>query len=126
MLALRPGRCSLASCAKRLTGRQTRWCSRKCTQVFLASHQWSRAQFAALRRDAYTCRHCGYTPGKRPNRRGYLIHFRRGHGMEVNHIAPLNGRGYRLSCAHHLENLETLCHECHVGVTNHQRQRRTA
>ncbi|MBI3743353.1 MAG: HNH endonuclease [Chloroflexi bacterium] len=46
--------------------------------------------------------------------------------MEVNHIKPLKGRGYRIGCAHHLDNLQTLCHRCHVDVTKQQRASRTA
>jgi len=121
MLVLREGRCSLAACGKPLTGRQTRWCSRKCTRVFLVNHQWTPAQLAALKRDGYTCRHCGFCPGKQPDRIGRMIWRRRHHGMEVNHIAPLNGRGYRIGCVHHQENLETLCHSCHLEVTMRQR-----
>ena len=37
---------------------------------------------------------------------------------------PLVGRGYGLSCAHHPENLEILCHTHHVEVTREQRRLR--
>jgi hypothetical protein len=44
--------------------------------------------------------------------------------LEVNHIDPLVGRGYSMSCYHHQDNLEVLCHDCHVVVTNAQRRER--
>lgn len=40
--------------------------------------------------------------------------------LEVNHIIPREGRGYGAGCHHHLANLEVLCHQCHLGVTNLQ------
>lgn len=46
--------------------------------------------------------------------------------LEVNHIEPRNGKGYRPGCHHHLDNLETLCHPCHVAITNEQRATRRA
>ena len=126
MLAVHPGHCSLASCDKPLTGRQTRWCSQKCAYVFLNQHQWSRAQRLALRRDKYTCQACGFTAAKRADRIGRMIWRRRHHGMEVNHIHPLNGRGYQIGCVHHLDNLQTLCHKCHLEVTARQRTERVS
>jgi HNH endonuclease len=41
--------------------------------------------------------------------------------LEVNHIEPCLGEHARVSCAHHLENLETLCHECHGAITRAHR-----
>ena len=37
--------------------------------------------------------------------------------MEVNHIVPCRGRHKALDCAHHLDNLETLCPPCHKEHT---------
>lgn len=45
--------------------------------------------------------------------------------LEVNHRDPLVGAGYANSCRHHLDGLETLCHPCHVKVTNRQRSERS-
>ena len=36
---------------------------------------------------------------------------------EVNHITPRNGKGYGNGCWNHQDNLEVLCHDCHVKVT---------
>lgn len=38
----------------------------------------------------------------------------------MNHIVPRNGAGYGWGCHHHQTNLQTLCHSCHVKVTNAQ------
>lgn len=46
--------------------------------------------------------------------------------MEVNHIEPALGRHNQLSCAHHLDNLETLCPPCHKTITAAQRVARDA
>ena len=53
--------------------------------------------------------------------------IRRAHptrALEVNHIVPRKGAGYSFGCWNHLDNLETLCHACHVKVTNAQRRSR--
>lgn len=42
--------------------------------------------------------------------------------LEVNHREPRNGDGYGVGCWHHLDNLETLCHGCHVEETTRQRR----
>lgn len=40
--------------------------------------------------------------------------------LEVNHIDPRRGGGYGPGCWNHLDNLETLCHRCHLDVTAEQ------
>lgn len=90
-------------CNTPLTGRQRSWCSVACRRAFERNHVWSRARAAARRRDKYTCRSCGATEH-----------------LEVNHTDPVNGNGYGMSCKHHQDKLETLCHDCHVPVTNAQ------
>jgi 5-methylcytosine-specific restriction endonuclease McrA len=40
---------------------------------------------------------------------------------EVNHIEPVNGGPRHFTCRNHQDNLEVLCHECHVVVTSEQR-----
>ena len=39
---------------------------------------------------------------------------------EVNHIVPRVGAGYGNGCHNHQDNLETLCHACHVTTTTQQ------
>lgn len=43
--------------------------------------------------------------------------------LEVNHIVPAlrKSRGTPNACVNHLDNLETLCHSCHLIETNRQR-----
>lgn len=91
-------------CAKELTGRRRRWCSDPCSKKFYLNHRYSDARRAAKRRDHYRCVKCGSKDT-----------------LEVNHIEPCNGKHSKFGCWHHLENLETLCHQCHVVVTNEQR-----
>lgn len=110
--ALEDGRCDL--CGHWLVGRQKRWCGKKCALAYRRQHSWTHARTAARRRDGYRCRHCG-TGRENPE-----CH------LEVNHIMPLNGKGYGWSCAHHLENLEVLCRACHRKVTAKQRAERKA
>ena len=69
------------------------WCAAPLPK---GRRMWCRARRAAKRRDKYACVRCG---GGRP--------------IEVNHIVPCLGAHGTLSCAHHLENLETLCVPCH-------------
>lgn len=41
--------------------------------------------------------------------------------LEVNHVIPVRGQRARHgSCLNHLDNLETLCHDCHVPETRLQ------
>ncbi len=96
-------------CGKKLTGKRRRWCSKTCTFAHTKNHRWTQARAAARRRDKYKCVTCGSKEQ-----------------LEVNHIIPLNGRGYKWGCVHHLANLETLCHACHVVVTREQRAKRNA
>lgn len=97
-------------CGGELTGRRRRWCSTNCSYQHAMNHRWSMARKAAVRRDRRRCVTCGSTVK-----------------LEVNHIVPRNGGGYGWGCHHHLGNLETLCHSCHVVVTNaQQRARREA
>lgn len=88
-------------------GRRRTWCSEACRRAFERNHVWRVARAAARRRDRYTCRRCGRSKADAP--------------IEVNHIVPVAGTGYGVSCKQHLSGLETLCHDCHVAVTAQQR-----
>jgi 5-methylcytosine-specific restriction endonuclease McrA len=102
-----PGVCD--RCGAELTGRRRRWCSKACENEWAAEHYWNAARNAAKRRDGQRCvrEGCGLT-----------------HTLEVNHIVPREGQGYGWGCHNHLSNLETLCHDHHVAVTNGQRAAR--
>jgi hypothetical protein len=112
-----PRQCDL--CGAPLVGRQQRWCSLECSDTYWPHHSWKVARETALGRarigiKRYRCAICGC--GTR--------------SPEVNHRTPALGAHSQTSCAHHQDNLEVLCHDCHLGVTVAQRAagllRRTA
>ena len=115
---LTEGVCRLATCRQPLEGRRTAYCSDKHAREFERQHVWRDARTAARRRAKWSCERCGFKPGdvkKDPERR---ILFRRHElRLEVNHIQPLGGRYRGVTCLNHQENLEVLCHNCHVLAT---------
>ena len=94
-------------CAAPLTGRRTRWCSRRCNRDYVANHRWTQAKQAAKAEAAhYQCARC----------RSFVQY------VEVNHIIPCKGKHGTFGCHHHLDNLEVLCKPCHRAVTAEQRE----
>ncbi len=91
-------------CGNKLVGRRRKWCSDQCSKIWWNNHIYSAARKCAKRRDHYKCVKCGSK-----------------YKLEVNHIKPCLGAHGRRSCKHHIENLETLCHDCHLEVTQQQR-----
>ena len=99
------GHCEL--CGKKLSGRQTRWCSRKCSNTIRDNHRWTNAKGVIKRLNAYyQCAHCEEFTQT----------------IEVNHIVPCKGKHGVWGCHHHQENLELLCKPCHKVVTDRQRK----
>lgn len=92
-------------CAKKLPKRKKKWCSVFCSRAYNINHHWAAARSAAKKRDGYKCTQCGAKEK-----------------LEVNHIDPCLGKHQQDGCWHHQQNLETLCHSCHVGVTRKQRE----
>ena len=91
-------------CGTALTGRKRRWCSEGCAQWYYGNHEWGWARQTTLNRDGYRCVLCGDD------------------GTEVDHIRPRRGiLPDDAGCLNHQDNLRTLCHACHVQVTNRQR-----
>ncbi len=88
-------------------GRRSTWCSDKCRRAWERNHIWRNARTSARRRGKYECAKCQRTKKETV--------------LEVNHINPVAGKGYGVSCSHHSSNLELLCHDCHVVVTAEQR-----
>ncbi len=101
-----PGECRW--CGSALPARRRTWCSDTCSRTYSKNHWWPDARRAARRRDKYRCRRC-----QRRRTDGIKL--------EVNHVVRALGSHARVSCAHHLANLETLCNECHAVVTREQR-----
>ena len=97
--------------------------------LYNINHYWGEARSAVLRRDDYKCVKCGDAEQYRcPECDGMLrdkwcrdCHLSVGGPLEVDHIIPRDGDKDDNSCLHHLENLRTLCHTCHVDVTAEQR-----
>lgn len=140
-------RLTCVACERPLKGRQSKWCSKDCSRLYGQNHYWTEARAAALLRDGRICRRCKAGPGKAPLLTALLIVLMPASGLsltdvefwlwrshpdeaaaceatslEVNHVRPRRGKGYGSGCHHHLENLEVLCHQCHVDVTVAQRR----
>ncbi|MGZ3502929.1 MAG: hypothetical protein ACXWNJ_00820 [Vulcanimicrobiaceae bacterium] len=133
----RPAAGGCAWCGTELPQRRRTWCSDRCGTAFWNNHWWTLARRAAKRRDKYRCKRCGHALPKRPSRstcssekayraamRAWRTQRRTGR-LEVNHRDPCRGQHGQLSCAHHLENLETLCVTCHKAHTSAIPRRRT-
>ena len=96
-------------CGKALPKYKRKWCSEECALLYYRNHNWSVARRAALTRDGHQCVRLSC---------GSVLN------LEVNHIIPRLGQGYLPGCHNHLDNLETLCHDCHLAVTARQRAER--
>lgn len=117
--------CRLASCRQPLSGRRTAYCSDKHAREFESQHVWSAARRVARRRARWACERCGFKPSVIKKDPGAKAAFQRHElRLEVNHISPLTGRYRIVTCLNHQDNLEVLCHSCHVEATNGQRQLR--
>lgn len=107
------GYCALGDCGlqhdRRVDGRPTYCCSAAHTREWKRNHMWGAAKAAVKKRDR-ACVRCHLPRG--------------GDNPEVNHIVPREGSGYGTGCWNHQDNLELLCHDCHVGVTAEQARAR--
>lgn len=101
------------NCGAIPTGRKQFYCSDDCRLEFERDHFWGTARNMTMRdamRDgdplqiSWCARSCGRW------------------ATEVNHIAPLNGLRPHFGCCHHRDNLEALCHPCHLETTAEQRR----
>jgi hypothetical protein len=114
--------CRVASCRVALIGRRSAYCSQTHARAFEADHLWPAARRRARRKARWACQRCGFKPSavrKDPElARGYRRHELK---LEVDHIDALRGRYRFVSCLNHADNLEVLCHRCHVEVTNARR-----
>jgi predicted HNH restriction endonuclease len=93
-----------------LAGRRTVWCSDACDLEYGRQHAWTRASYAAKKRDGFRCRRCERRPGDPRPGRVRVVH------LEVHHVTPVLGQHGVFSCLHHLDGLVTLCSDCHLEV----------
>jgi 5-methylcytosine-specific restriction endonuclease McrA len=107
-----------AWCGGELPKRRRTWCGDRCANAFWTNHWWTLARRAAKRRDRYRCKRCGERAPKRGSAEWRAL--RKTKRVEVNHIVQAQGAHVRLSCLHHLTNLETLCVSCHKAQTKLQ------
>lgn len=118
-------------CGDALTGRQRRWCSDDCANLYWTNHRFNRAREACRERSVARYRLVEiYGPDGTVERQCYVpTHWRCAHCgrhtpfPEVNHIRPAMGAHAAESCIHHQDNLEVLCGDCHAVVTRRQRRR---
>lgn len=116
--------CRVATCRVELEGRRTAYCSDAHAREFEAQHLWPVARRVARRRARWACQRCGFKPSairKDPTRAATFA--RHELKLEVNHIEALRGSYRFVSCLNHADNLEVLCHRCHVEATNAGRAR---
>lgn len=134
----RPFDAGCRQCGKEIT-RGRAYCSAACRAPFQENHFWNTARFAAIRQSATVdadtirrrgldecavCARCGGParavrwPETVENGRTYPASY---WAPEVNHKTPLNGDRPHFGCCHHLDNLECVCHPCHVAIGIEQR-----
>ena len=109
-----------AWCGKPLVGRQRRWCCYEHGSEWARQHCWTNARDAAKKRAESNCTRCGAHDAVGDDGRW------RSARLEVNHVSPVLGKHSQNGCHHHLDGLETLCHDCHVKETARQFGYRTA
>ena len=95
-----------ANCGNPLNGNQLYYCSENCKLEFYNSHptsiSWNDVRKRALERDQNTCVKCGKA------------------AEEVDHVKEIWEGGPEFD----LDNLQSLCHDCHVAKTNESRKKR--
>ena len=105
------------ACGGALTGRQKKWCSKACSELWMRNHDWSYAKDSVLRLARvrvdghllYECHFCGSLTDK----------------PEVDHIDAMNGDSRAgKDCRHHQANLRVLDHACHAERTAEQARER--
>ena len=109
-------------------GNKQFYCSNECRTEFEADHFWAQARTAALdRASSYRIARYRYAPHYLRDETfcqrcfevvGVLWQYDH---AEVNHIVPVNGQRENFGCSNHQDNLEALCHSCHVQATGEQR-----
>lgn len=74
--------------------------AKEALKWFYNSAAWQQARAAALRRDMFTCAYCG------------------ARATEVHHLKELSEKNVAdVSISLNLNNLQSLCHQCHSQIT---------
>jgi len=128
------------NCGKEITDRRRRFCCTSCKQRYYKRYwdkikeeemntpgirpknTWNDIKQDVLTRDDYICNRCGkkYKNGNGRNTNGNGKHNGNGNHKKleppfhVHHIIPLSEGGLNI-----MENLETLCEECHKNEHSH-------
>ena len=134
----RPFDSGCRQCGKAITNGRA-YCSGACSDTFQKNHFWNTARWEAIRASISAdkdtirqqgmehlavCARCGgparavAIPEKVENGRVYHASY---WAPEVNHKVPLNGIRPHFGCCHHQDNLECVCHPCHVAIGIEQR-----
>ena len=134
----RPFDTGCRQCGRTIT-RGRAYCSAACSHVFQVNHFWSTARDEAILTSsgldgdtiralgmeaAAVCARCKgparaiAQPETVENGRRYTARY---WAPEVNHKTPLNGVRPFFGCCHHQDNLECVCHPCHVAIGIEQR-----
>ena len=114
-------------CGEMPEGRKEFYCSDKCKTRFEADHFWDTARRSCIdRASSYRIDRYQYEPHRRRDktfcqRCFAVIGATWRDWAEVNHIVPVNGQRENFGCSNHQDNLEALCHPCHVEATGAQR-----
>jgi len=124
----RPFATGCRQCGQDIT-RGRAYCSMPCSDTFQQNHFWNTARWHAISLssplDADHVRRIGMEVAAVCARCGGPARAVAWHGMywppEVNHKTPLNGVRPHFGCCHHQENLECVCHPCHVAIGVEQR-----
>ena len=99
--------------------RRTDWtcCSTDCTEKFWKEHDksisWQGQRSRALKRDNFTCKKCGIKHSQIYKKGEEVIEYELDNKLQVDHIIPVSIGGDSLD----LDNLQTLCIECHIEKT---------
>ncbi len=80
--------------------------ARQALKWFYDSAAWKSTRRAALLRDRYRCQICG------------------GRATEVHHLTELSEKNVHDKCISlNLDNLQSLCHDCHTSITKEEHGR---
>ena len=96
-------------CGAELSGRRTRFCSKAHAKLFWAKRDWRGVRPLVFKRDNWTCQLCGERFW--PEWKGRI---------EGDHIVEIADGGDEFD----MENIQTLCVECHKAKTKEGRRER--